>query len=264
MSKMQKKTKKGAPSWMVSFCDLMQLLLTFFIMLFSTSSTDAVKLQELLTSFSGGQSIFEKQEQSTIVELDTKEKGESEKPDIENEEDSELTSSKIETLKEQLDEQLSNNNSKEAQIIENELKEDLTKQGFSSKEISQIIEITSSSEGVLIRFKDGVLFDPGATEIKEDGQRILKILGGTINKKQELKIEGHTDDIPTGNSIYKTNWELSTARAISVMSYLTNNKYISEKHCSIAGYSEFKPLAENISDKNRALNRRVDILIVNP
>lgn len=271
MSKMQKKPKKGAPSWMVSFCDLMQLLLTFFIMLFSTSSTDSAKLQELLTAFAGGESVLEEKSKSEIVELNSKPLGQTSKPDIKNEEEldteTEQTSpalNEIEQIKENLEEKLGSYNSKEAQIIEENFKDKLQETGLSIKEIDEKIEISSSSEGVLVRFKDGVLFDSGQVAIKKEGINILNILGDSLNQKQSLRIEGHTDNVPTGSSIYASNWELSSARAISVMNYLTDKKFINEERCSVTGYSEYKPLAKNDTPENRALNRRVDILIVNP
>lgn len=271
MSKIQKKPKKGAPQWMVSFCDLMQLLLTFFIMLFSTSTTDSAKLQELLTAFSGGESVLEEKRKNEIIELDNRPLGNSSSPSAENEEEfdskAEQTSpalNQIQNLKENLEEKLGSLNSKEAQILEENFKEKLEETGLNIKEIDEKIEITSSSEGVLIRFKDGVLFDPGQVSIKKEGAKILNILEDTLNEKQNLRIEGHTDNVPTGSSVYASNWELSSARAISVMNYLTTKKIITEERCSVTGYSEYKPIAENNTAENRSLNRRVDILIVNP
>lgn len=258
---MEKKPKKGAPSWMVSFCDLMQLLLTFFIMLFATSSTDAAKLEELVSSFARGNSILDKNK-TTLVELDKKPLGKSEEDSIENKEEYDELAKEIEKKQEELDKIAIEYNSKDSQIIEHDLKENLQKLGYSEKDIEKAIEVSATSEGVLITFKDGVLFAPGSAEIRNENENILKALGETFSEQTAIEIDGHTDNVPSGGK-YESNWELSTARAISVMKYLTKNNFIKEVNCSVAGFAEFKPVAENSDDKNKSLNRRVEILLKN-
>lgn len=262
MSNIQKKPKKGAASWIVSFCDLMQLLLTFFIMLFATSSTDSAKLEELLSSFSRGSTILDKPDTENIIELNKKPLGSAQDPGDIVDGEFDKAFEKLEELKEQFEEQVSEYNSKEAQIIENELKDKLNDIGYTNSQVDELIEVAGTNEGVLVSFKDGALFEPGATKVKNG--EILEILGNSFDNTTVIKIEGHTDNVPTTGSNFKSNWELSTARAISVMEFLTDNKFISEERCSVAGFGEFKPIAENTTAESRALNRRVEILLVNP
>lgn len=259
---MEKKPKKGAPSWMVSFCDLMQLLLTFFIMLFATSSTDAAKLEELVSYFARGNSIFDKNK-SELVELNKKPLGDSDTTSIDKTQEYDKESQEFNDKKENFENTAIEYNSKDSQIIEYELNEKLSNLGYSNEEIKDLIEVSATSEGVLVTFKDGVLFTPGSAEVKESNKKLLTALGETFNKNTSIKIEGHTDNIPTGGSKYESNWELSTARAISVMRYLIDKKFINETNCSVSGFAEFKPVADNTTDENRALNRRVEILLIN-
>lgn len=247
------------------FADLQQLLLVFFILLFSTSTTDSAKLQEVLSSFTGTR-YMQEASGDKVIELDYKDKGKNDTDIIgDNETISKSNSEKkIDLLQKELDKQQLAQNIKKAQLLENELKNKLDKDDKKdSKEFDEKVEVTATAEGVLMRFKDGVIFEPGGIEVKAEAQKLLSTLGETLDKEQKIRVEGHTDDIPTNSSVHKTNWELSTARAISVMNYLTSKKFIAPQNCSVEGFSEFRPLVENNSDENRAKNRRVDIILLN-
>lgn len=266
MAKREKKQSAGAPAWMVSFADLQQLLLVFFILLFSTSTTDSAKLQEVLSTFTGSKHILEKFTGDKVIEFDKKEQGKSDTV-AEGEKDYDYRSNsekKLDLLQKEVNQQQLSENIKNAQILENELKNKLNSEDKeSAKEFDKKIEVTATTEGVVMRFKDGVLFEPGGVEVRNEAKELLNSLGETLEKEQKIRVEGHTDDVPTGSSIYKTNWELSTARAISVMNYLTDKKLIAPENCSVEGFSMYRPLVENSSAENRAKNRRVDIVLLN-
>lgn len=266
MAKREKKQGSGAPAWMVSFADLQQLLLVFFILLFSTSVTDSAKLQEVLSSFTGSKHIVEMFNGDKVVEFDKKDKGKTD-TSIVGEKDNEAKSNsekKLDLLQKEVNQQQLAQNIKDAQLLEHELKDKLNANDKeSSKEFDEKVEITATTEGVVMRFKDGVIFDPGKVEVKEEAKQLLNTLGETLKEDQKIRIEGHTDDVSTGNSIYKSNWELSTARAISVMNHLTTEEFIKPENCSVEGFSMYRPLVENNSAENRAKNRRVDIVLLN-
>ena len=253
---MQKKPKAGAPQWMTSFCDLMQLLLTFFIMLFATSSTDAAKLEELVSHFASGDSILSSNK-NAIVELDKKALGKTDFENIEldkNEQDFAESKEKFESIAKEY-------NSKESQVVEFELMENLKELGYSDEKLKELIEVSYNEKGVLVTFKDGALFEPGSTIIRKEDEKLLRAIGQTFEKNTSINIEGHTDNVP--DKTYPSNWELSTARSISIMKFLTKNKFIKEEKCSVTGFGEFKPVASNDSKEGRSANRRVEILIQN-
>lgn len=265
MSRLKKKQGDNVPEWMVSYCDLQQLLLVFFILLFSTAATDSEKLEEVLSSFQNGSGVLNK-DGNKVVELDNSKKGEGENTNSKEEKKEKSESEvKLEKLKEKYDKEMMNANLKDSQLIESEIKDSLSQTGLTSEQIDNTLEVTNTSEGVLLRLKDNVAFELASTEIKESSKKILDALGESIkNSNRKVRIEGHTDDIPVSSSSkFESNWEISTERAISVMNYFNYKGYSSPDKFSITGYAEHKPIAKNDSVENRALNRRVDIILLN-
>ena len=129
------------------------------------------------------------------------------------------------------------------------------------------IEITTLKEELTVNVLDKVLFDSGRTEIKPNGLKVLKRVG-EILKEVEGKIivvEGHTDNVPITNPAvkrkYPTNWELSTARATTVVRYLQEEAGIDPKNLVATGYSEYRPVADNSTDEGKSRNRRIEIIL---
>lgn len=131
-------------------------------------------------------------------------------------------------------------------------------------------EITISSlEGKLsVNLLSQILFDSGKTDIKPEGKKLLKNLGDVIRKSPEraLSIEGHTDNVQISSRLkerYPTNWELSTARATSIVHYLQDEVGISGDRLSATGFSEYRPVADNSTAEGKAQNRRIQINLAN-
>jgi|Deesub1362A_J573_1020465.scaffolds.fasta_scaffold00087_82 chemotaxis protein MotB len=125
------------------------------------------------------------------------------------------------------------------------------------------IRIRRDERGVVVSLGEQVLFEVGKADIKEEAIPVLTALASVIEElPNNVIIEGHTDSVPIHNSKYASNWELSTARATSVLSYLLKNYNLSPERFSAAGYGEFRPIAPNETPEGRAKNRRVDIVIV--
>ncbi len=130
-------------------------------------------------------------------------------------------------------------------------------------------ELTISNlEGQLsVNLLNQILFDSGETAIKKEGQKVLKSLGDVLNKfpDKALMIEGHTDNVQISSRLkeqYPTNWELSTARATSVVHFLQDSVGLPGERLIAAGYSQYKPVASNEDSDGRAQNRRIQILLV--
>lgn len=125
------------------------------------------------------------------------------------------------------------------------------------------IEVRRDERGVIISLGDHVLFDVGQAIIKEAAIPTLTAIASIIQKlPNNVTVEGHTDNVPISSSKYASNWELSTARATSVLNYLLKNYNLSPERFSAAGYAEFKPIALNATPSGRAKNRRVDIVVI--
>lgn len=225
---MARKKKKGdeikTDGWMDTFADTMTLLLTFFILLYSISAVDSEKLKELSQAL-----------QNSLT-------GNSSVEELQNIDDLKVEieeGSKYEDLAAKLNE-----------IIE---KNSLTEQ----------IKIREEDRGIVLQVDESILFDSGKAEIKETSIPVLDTISKIIEETtNEIVAEGNTDDVPVNNAQYKSNWELSTERALSIVRYLIENKNINPNRISLKGYGEFNPIVPNDSDENRAKNRRVDILVV--
>ena len=127
------------------------------------------------------------------------------------------------------------------------------------------VRLEMAERGLVITFVDKILFDSGKADIKEDGLPVLQKVADVLKKKardRKIGVEGHTDNEPITHSGWKSNWELSTARATSVLHYLVDNGRISPKMLSATGYGEHKPVASNITKDGRRENRRVEIILL--
>lgn len=129
------------------------------------------------------------------------------------------------------------------------------------------IKITQALDRLSVNMVEKILFDSGKAEIKPEGLKVLDRVGAILKgiTDKQIKIEGHTDNVKIGARIkekYPTNWELSTARATSVVRYLQDKVGIAPKLLSAEGYSEYRPIAGNDTTEGRAQNRRMDIALL--
>ena len=141
------------------------------------------------------------------------------------------------------------------------LLEDRLRKEIDDKEV----RIEMAEKGVTIIFLSEVLFDSGKADIKKDAlksiDKLAKVLVENIGNRN-IGIEGHTDNEPIKYSGWKSNWELSTARAMSVLHYLVDEKGIDPKRVSATGYGEYRPVVSNDTAEGRRQNRRVEIVIL--
>lgn len=263
----------GAPLWMATFSDLMNLLLCFFVMLFAISTVDTEKFEDVVGSFNtsfnfnifeGGGSAIGQGEliNSGITQLDHlnnyfEDKDETSAPsDVDGESDSEMNPSdamsQIQAQKEYL--------SKEMYDELSELND--------SYELSDEVElgIDEDFNYVQISLSGSVLFDSGSAEIKKEALPILSKIGDILKiyDKYQIEIEGHTDNMPiTNSSVYQNNNWLSSARALNTAEYLIKVKGLDAKTLKYSGRGEYEPIASNSTDEGRAKNRRVEIKIYN-
>ena len=124
------------------------------------------------------------------------------------------------------------------------------------------IEISELRGKMTVKLKDKVLFPSGSAKLNKDGQAALDAVAGVFKDMQgkNVIVAGYTDDVPTSGGLYKDNWDLSSARAIAVVRYLSS-KGVPGPMLGAAGYSEFRPIAPNDSPANRSQNRRIEIAL---
>ena len=124
------------------------------------------------------------------------------------------------------------------------------------------LEAEYTRRGIKLTLDDELLFRSGSATITEQGQALLRRIGGVITPMHRtIRVEGHTDNRPIATRRYPSNWELSTARAVEVVRFFVEKSGIAPRLLSAAGYGSFKPKASNDSEANRAVNRRVEIVL---
>jgi chemotaxis protein MotB len=142
-----------------------------------------------------------------------------------------------------------------------QLLEERLKQEIADKQV----RLEMAERGLVITFVSEVLFDSGKAKIRTDAYQSLDKVARVLREEvpeMEIGIEGHTDNQPIKFSGWKSNWELSSARSISVLHYLVDEKSIAPERVSATGHGEFKPIASNDTKEGRQLNRRVEIVIL--
>jgi chemotaxis protein MotB len=126
------------------------------------------------------------------------------------------------------------------------------------------VKVEMQEKGLVITFVSEVLFDSGKAKLRKDSypklEKVADVLNTTVSDLN-VGIEGHTDNRPIKKSGWKSNWELSTARALSVLHYLSD-KNVAEPRLAAIGYGEYKPVASNDTKEGRQANRRVEIVIL--
>lgn len=129
------------------------------------------------------------------------------------------------------------------------------------------VKLTQLQGKLTVQLVDKILFDSGSDDIKPAGRKVLARIGKLLNEVQDkdLRIEGHTDNIPISDELrsrFASNWELSTARATAVARYLQDAAKVEPKRLSAAGFGEYRPVAPNDKPESRALNRRIEIVLI--
>ncbi|MCR4399245.1 MAG: OmpA family protein, partial [Firmicutes bacterium] len=125
------------------------------------------------------------------------------------------------------------------------------------------VEVREDARGLVLRFADSVLFDLGKADLRPEARAILdKVAVLIASIPNQVRVEGHTDDLKINTERFPSNWELSTGRSSSVVRYFVEKHGMSPDKLSAAGYGEYRPIAPNDSEANRRKNRRVDIVIL--
>jgi len=152
---------------------------------------------------------------------------------------------------------------KDVQQAKKDVEEKMKQQQMSGevKVTKDGMQITITEEG------QNVFFESGAAELSPRMDEILATIGPTLKKladeDHDIVVEGHTDDIPIHNAQYPSNWELSTARATSVLQHLIRTQHLAPGHMGAIGYGQYKPLVANDTDEHRSTNRRVVFFVKN-
>lgn len=216
--------------WLITYADLITLLLAFFIMMYVFSKQDAQKYDEVVghlkTIFTGGSGVHGQGKEGGLpFELPMK----------------------IAGARNEVQDKL-----------ENEIK---SMKGDES--VKKDVSVFSDERGVVVRILDKACFEEGKADLQERSKSALSRIAAVIKEtKNQIRIEGHTDNVPISNYEFKSNWELSARRATEVVKYFVERFAFPPNRISAAGYAEYRPVTSNDTAEHRALNRRIEIIIL--
>lgn len=254
--------KKGAPEWQATFADLMNLLLCFFVLLFSMSSVDAQKFEAVAASFSKTFSIFPLGSMS-IGQGIMIGNGISQLPEL----DDFIETAGIQAENTPEIEQMDDLQSEVQQegLKESEALAEKIEEAVAENNLTGDIEMQVTAQYVQLTMKGSLLFNSGSADLKEESKSVLDRVGLILERYADgtIEIEGHTDNVPMTGGRYANNNELSAARSLSVFDYLLQNANLDPAHIKNSGRGEYVPIADNSTEEGRARNRRVEIRIFN-
>ncbi|MGN7469351.1 OmpA family protein [Brevibacillus sp. SAFN-007a] len=125
------------------------------------------------------------------------------------------------------------------------------------------LDYEETEEGLRIRLPEKILFASGSADLQPQGKEVVGTVARVLQRyAYKVRIEGYTDDVPISRSPYKSNWELSSARAIAVMREMVDTYSLPASRFTVAGWGEYRPLVDNSNEENRVRNRRVEVIIL--
>ena len=258
--KRQEDPPQGSPAWMATFSDLMNLLLCFFVMLFSMSNMDAQKFELLAASFNQTFSVF-RAGASAIGDGVLVSNGVSQLNELDEylnttgrDSEGDAIPEKLESAAEVMEEAKLKESEEMAERIEEVLEE---------KKLDKEVDIEFTSQYVQLTLNGALLFDSGSVDIKEDALPLMGQLGVILQRFGQgiIEIEGHTDNVPMSGAKYSNNDELSSGRALAVFYNLMQNTTLDAGRIKHSCRVEYIPIADNSTPEGRANNTRVEIKI---
>jgi chemotaxis protein MotB len=233
-----KKPEEGSPLWMVTYSDMVTLLLTFFILLYSISVIDVERFQKVIisiqTSFMGFTGIMD---QNT-------DPYESEGDSMSYEEGFFNESAMLERAR-------------EAEEILAQVEAFITEMGLEGQ-----IELRIEERGIVMELPDYIFFERARADLRPEARDMLDQFSELfLGLGRHIIVEGHTCNLPINVPEFPSNWELSVIRAVRVTRYLIEEKGLDPQRITATGYGEFQPLEPNTSPEARARNRRVTMVI---
>jgi chemotaxis protein MotB len=214
---------------MSTFSDMTTLLLTFFVLLLSMANFEPVKYALTVQSLQGAFGVLETFPTVPIHPI-------------------------VNIPKKTGDEQVKKQSLKDAEKI---------KQIIQTKNLKDAVKVDVTEKGIAIMLRDPVGFASGSADLKEQGKDILKDISDVIKGNPDLKVrvEGHTDNVPINSQRYRSNWELSSSRSLSVVQLFAEQTGIKPENMSAVGYGEYRPVASNATPEDRSKNRRIQIFV---
>lgn len=236
----KKQKKENSERWLLTYSDLITLLMIFFVIMYSMSNVDSEKYDSLATSLNNSLSpsfsIVDGGGNNYIGNGTASNNGNSEF--------------------------LSNSSSGKTLSPTQEIEQDL-KNYLETHNLTSQVNLHIEPQGLVLSLNENVFFESGKAEIQPDYKKNLLEISEILNTfDNNVAIEGHTDNVPISNSHFKSNWELAAVRATNVVHLLIDEGHMNPSKLSATSYGEYRPVASNDTAEGRAKNRRIDIVLL--
>lgn len=224
-------------TWLIPYADMLTLLLALFIVMFAMSKVDSEKFKKVSEDFGvifsgGGTGVLK---DGSVIPMP-----------IEQHEAEGKGESKVVIEENKMNE------------IKNQIEQKIHSSGYADK-----VKVDINEGGLEISIQDVVLFNSGDAEVLKTVTPLLMGISDMINGlDNDIKIVGHSDNVPIHNARFRSNWELSSMRAINVMNFMTGSGKIDQSRVSVGAYADQRPKYDNSTEEGRAKNRRVEIFII--
>ncbi|MDF2723121.1 MAG: flagellar motor protein [Paenibacillus sp.] len=261
---MARKRKPSPPAhssnerWLITYADLITLLMIFFVIMYAMSKVDVNKYETLAAAlqmqFHDGSSIIPKGNGVMGEVIPGLNRPETKQKDADPQEQS--NPSKPDPQQSQSDQR------QEEQHLQDLLQ--VVRAYITEQHLQEQVSVSDTQRGIAITLNDLFLFDLGKADLKQETVPVLEKLSSLLPKlNARVSIEGHTDDLPlAAGSLYQDNWGLSQARSVAVIRYFVNNAKLSSDMFISSAFADTRPVAPNDSEANRQKNRRVEIIVL--
>ncbi len=247
MRSRRKNTHEKEPNlerWLVSYADFITLLFAVFVTLYAMSIVDKKKVEQVQASILSSFGIAANAASPVNV--------------VDSSQLAPLPSSPAETAGETAGSESPYAEGEEFDRIKKEILDRLTADGARNE-----VKITVNERGLVISLKEAGFFASGSASMQPEALPVLHEIAKAIKGyANTFRVEGHTDNVPVRNQEFLSNWELSTTRALTIVHYLVDRQNLPPDRLSVAGYGEYRPIADNATAEGRRKNRRVDIVML--
>ncbi len=258
------KCEAGLPPWLATFADLMSLLMCFFVLLLSFAEIDAVRFKKMAESMKDAFGV-QREIPATEIVMGTSVIKQEFSPSTIPE------PSPMDDIRQQTQEDLMQNLKVDEAVmeaVEEKIREEVEQQAEEIKELLQeeiddeLVTVETEESRIIIRIQEKGSFPSGSAKLNPGFLEVMdRISGAVATSPGRVIVAGHTDNIPISTARFRSNWELSSARAVTVLHALLDNPDIDQERVQVEGHADSQPLESNDTAEDRAINRRVEIIL---
>lgn len=249
----EEEAEEGAPAWVMTFADLMSLLMCFFVLLLSFSEIEATKFKQMAGAMRMAFGV-QREVEATEIPKGTSIIAKNFSPGKPEPTPMDQVRQRTTVERPELERQKEKQVQEQAEALKEKLRQEID---------DGLVDVETKQDRIVIRIREKGSFPSGSDELNDQFVPILHRIGNSLaDIPGKIEVAGHTDDVPIRTYRFRSNWDLSAARAGSVLHYLLEAGGIERERVELKGLADIHPLAPNTTPANRAKNRRVEIVVL--